>query len=74
MDFEYMKMLAAKDAVKEAEKKVRAEVWKEAMQEGEEKGREEVYISLIQRGVLSLADAVKLSGLSENQFRKHITQ
>ena len=56
MDFEYMKMLAVKDAVKEAEKKT----------------REEVYISLVQKGVLSLADAVKLSGFSENQLRKQV--
>ncbi len=62
MDFEYMKMLAVKDAVRDAVK------------EAEKKTREEVYISLVQKGVLSLADAVKLSGFSENQLREHVKQ
>ncbi len=66
MDFEYMQMLAIKDAKKKG--------LEQGLEQGREEGREEVYVSLVQRGILSIADAVKLSGLSENQFQKHITQ
>ncbi len=78
MEFEYMQMLAIKDANEKARREVREEALKEGEKMGEKKGRkegwEEAYISLVQRGVLSIADAVKLSGLSEGRFRECIKQ
>ncbi len=68
MEFEYMQMLAIKDA----NEKARREVREEALKEGREEGLEEAYSSLVQRGVLSIADAVKWSGLSEAQLRKRM--
>ena len=56
MDFEYKLMLIAKDA----------------REEGFEEGRMEVrlsnYSSLVQDGILSLSDAISLSGLSEKEI------
>ncbi len=74
MDFEYMQMLAIKDAKKKGLEQGLEQGIEQGLEQGREEGREEVYVSLVQRGILSIADAVKLSGLSENQFRKHITQ
>ena len=60
MDFEYKLMLIAKDASEEG------------FEEGYKKGRREVrlsnYSSLVQDGVLSLSDAISLSGLSEEEI------
>ncbi len=78
MEFEYMQMLAIKDANEKARREVREEALKEGREEGLAEGRaagkEETYASLVQRGVLSIADAVKWSGLSEVQLRKRIKQ
>ena len=56
MDFEYKLMLIAKDA----------------REEGLEEGRKEVrlsnYSSLVRDGILSLSDAISLSGLSEKEI------
>lgn len=68
MELEYKQMLAIMDAKEEA----REEGLREGREEGEKKGRMETYISLVQKGVLSIADAVKLSGLSEDQLRAKV--
>ena len=64
MDFEYKLMLIAKDA--------REEGFEEGYKEGFEEGRMEVrlsnYSSLVQDGILSLSDAISLSGLSEKEI------
>ena len=64
MDFEYKLMLIAKDA--------REEGFEEGYKEGFEEGRMEVrlsnYSSLVRDGILSLSDAVSLSGLSEQEI------
>ena len=60
MDFEYKLMLIAKDAREKA------------LEEGREEGRREErvsnYSSLVQDGILSLSDAISLSGLSEQEI------
>ena len=64
MDFEYKLMLIAKDA--------REEGFEEGYKEGFEEGRMEVrlsnYSSLVRDGILSLSDAISLSGLSEEEI------
>ena len=64
MDFEYKLMLIAKDA--------REEGFEEGYKEGFEEGRMEVrlsnYSSLVRDGILSLSDAISLSGLSEKEI------
>ena len=64
MDFEYKLMLIAKDA--------REEGFEEGYKEGFEEGRREVrlsnYSSLVRDGILSLSDAISLSGLSEKEI------
>ena len=64
MDFEYKLMLIAKDASEEG--------YKEGFEEGYKEGRMEVrlsnYSSLVQDGILSLSDAISLSGLSEDKI------
>ncbi len=60
MEFEYKQMLIAKDAREKA------------LEEGREEGRREAtlanYSSLVQKGKLSLSDAINLSGLSEEEI------
>ena len=60
MEFEYKQMLIAKDAREKA------------LAEGREKGHKEAtvenYSSLVQKGKLSLSDAISLSGLSEQEI------
>ena len=60
MDFEYKLMLIAKDAREKA------------LEEGREEGRKEErvsnYSSLVQDGILSLSEAMKRSGLSEEEI------
>ena len=60
MDFEYKLMLIAKDAREKA------------LEEGREEGRREErvsnYSSLVRDGILSLSDAISLSGLSEKEI------
>ncbi len=72
MEFEYMQMLAIKDANEKARREVREEALKEGEEKGRAEGKEETYASLVQRGVLSIADAMKWSGLSEAQLRKRM--
>ncbi len=64
MDFEYKLMLIAKDA--------REEGFEEGYKEGFEEGRMEVrlsnYSSLVRDGILSLSDAISLSGLNEEEI------
>ena len=65
MDFEYKLMLIAKDASEEGFE----EGYKKGFEEGYKEGLREVrlsnYSSLVQDGVLSLSDAIRLSDLSE---------
>ena len=64
MDFEYKLMLIAKDA--------REEGYKEGFEKGSKEGRMEVrlsnYSSLVRDGILSLSDAISLSGLNEEEI------
>ena len=64
MDFEYKLMLIAKDASEEG--------YKEGFEKGYKEGRREVrlsnYSSLVRDGILSLSDAISLSGLSEKEI------
>ena len=68
MDFEYKQMLIAKDA--------REKALEEGRMEGREKGRKEErvsnYSSLVQDGILSLSEAMKRSGLSEQEINDWI--
>ena len=68
MDFEYKLMLIAKDASEEGFE----EGYKEGFEEGYEEERREVrlsnYSSLVQDGILSLSDAISLSGLNEEEI------
>ena len=69
MDFEYKLMLIAKDAREEGFE----EGYKEGFEEGYEEERREVrlsnYSSLVQDGILSLSEAMKRSGLSEEEIK-----
>ena len=56
MDFEYKLMLIAKDAREEG------------LEEGRREARLSNYSSLVRDGILSLSDAVSLSGLSEQEI------
>ena len=68
MDFEYKLMLIAKDAREEGFE----EGYKEGFEKGYKEGRREVrlsnYSSLVQDGILSLSEAMKRSGLSEQEI------
>ena len=57
MDFEYKLMLIAKDAREKA------------LEEGRKEERVSNYSSLVQKGKLSLSDAISLSGLSEEEIK-----
>lgn len=90
MEFEYMQMLAKKDAqaagrkegLEEGRKKGLEEGRKEGLEEGRKEGLEEgrkeshlqIYASLVQDGILSLSDAVKRSGLSEAELKEAISK
>ena len=56
MDFEYKLMLIANDAREKA------------LEEGRKEERVSNYSSLVQDGILSLSDAISLSGLSEKEI------
>ena len=56
MDFEYKLMLIAKDAREEG------------LEEGRREARLSNYSFLVRDGILSLSDAVSLSGLSEQEI------
>ena len=64
MDFEYKLMLIAKDA--------REKALEEGRKEGRKEERVSNYSSLVQDGILSLSDAISLSGLSEKEINSWI--
>ena len=64
MDFEYKLMLIAKDARKKALEEGR----KEGRKEGRREARLSDYSSLVRDGILSLSDAISLSGLNEEEI------
>ena len=64
MDFEYKLMLIAKDAREKALEEGR----KEGRKEGRREARLSDYSSLVRDGILSLSDAISLSGLSEKEI------
>ena len=57
MEFEYKQMLIAKDAREKA------------LVEGHKEERVSNYSSLVQDGILSLSEAMKRSGLSEEEIK-----
>ena len=72
MEFEYKQMLIAKDAREKALAEGIEKGHKKGLAEGIEKGHKEAtvenYSSLVQKGKLSLSDAISLSGLSEQEI------
>ena len=72
MEFEYKQMLIAKDAKEEGLEEGRKLGLEEGIEKGIEKGHKEErvsnYSSLVQKGKLSLSDAISLSGLSEDEM------
>ncbi len=90
MDFEYMKMLAEIDARekglsegreqglkegrKEGRKEGKEEGLKEGIQKGEKEGAARVLITLVREGVLTLDDAAKRSGMSDEEFKRRMSQ
>ncbi len=82
MEFEYMQMLAKKDAQAAGRKEGLEEGRKEGLEEGRKEGLEEgrkeshlqIYASLVQDGILSLSDAVKRSRLSEAELKEAISK
>ena len=68
MDFEYKLMLIAKDASEEGFEEGYKEGFEEGYEEERRKERLAVYSSLVQDGILSLSDAISLSGLSEEEI------
>ena len=68
MDFEYKLMLIAKDASEEGFE----EGYKKGFEEGLREVRLSNYSSLVQDGVLSLSDAISLSGLNEEEINDWI--
>ena len=72
MDFEYKLMLIAKDASEEGYKEGFEEGYKEGFEEGRREVRLSNYSSLVRDGILSLSDAISLSGLSEKEINSWI--
>lgn len=72
MEFEYKQMLIAKDAKEEGLEEGRKLGLEEGIKKGIEKGHKEErvsnYSSLVQDGILSLSEAMKRSGLSEEEI------
>ena len=68
MDFEYKLMLIAKDAREEGYKEGFEEGYKEGFEEGRMEVRLSNYSSLVRDGILSLSNAISLSGLSEKEI------
>lgn len=64
MEFEYMQMLARKDA--------REAGLKEGLEKGHQEERLANYGSLVRDGILSLSDAMKRSGLNKEQLQEWI--
>ena len=68
MEFEYKQMLIAKDAREKALEEGRKEGREEGREEGRKEERVSNYSSLVQDGILSLSEAMKRSGLSEEEI------
>ena len=68
MDFEYKQMLIAKDAREKALEEGRRLGLEEGIEKGHKEERLSNYSSLVQKGKLSLSDAISLSGLSEEEI------
>ena len=71
MDFEYKLMLIAKDASEEGFEEGYKKGFEEGFEKGYKEGLREVrlsnYSSFVRDGILSLSDAISLSGLSEKE-------
>ena len=72
MEFEYKQMLIAKDAREKALEEGRKEGREEGREEGRKEERVSNYSSLVQDGILSLSEAMKRSGLSEQEINSWI--
>lgn len=68
MEFEYKQMLIAKDAKEEGLEEGRKLGLEEGIEKGHKEERVSNYSSLVQKGKLSLSDAISLSGLSEDEI------
>ncbi len=77
MEFEYMQMLARKDAQAAGRKEGLEEGLEEGRKEGRQEAREERikdFASLVQDGILTISEAVSRSGLPEDQLLAWIRQ
>ena len=74
MEFEYMQMLAKKDAREAGLKDGREEGRKEGREEGRREKCLEIYAGLVRDGLLSSSEAVKRSGMSEEVINDWIRQ
>ncbi len=81
MEFEYMQMLARKDAQAAGRKEGLEEGRKEGQEIGLKEGRQEAreerikdFASLVQDGILTISEAVSRSGLPEDQLLAWIRQ
>ena len=68
MEFEYKQMLIAKDAKEEGLEEGRKLGLEEGIEKGHKEERVSNYSSLVQDGILSLSEAMKRSGLSEEEI------
>ena len=59
----------AKDILNRGRQEGRQEGLQEGLQEGMQQGRISLLYALVEEGVLSLADAAKRAGVSEQEFR-----
>jgi len=69
MEFEYKQMLIAKDAKEEGLEEGRKLGLEEGIEKGHKEERVSNYSSLVQDGILSLSEAMKHSGLSEEEIK-----
>ena len=69
MEFEYKQMLIAKDAREEGLEEGRKLGLEEGIEKGHKEERVSNYSSLVQDGILSLSEAMKHSGLSEEEIK-----
>ena len=69
MEFEYKQMLIAKDAKEEGLEEGRKLGLEEGIEKGHKEERVSNYSSLVQDGILSLSEAMKRSGLSEEEIK-----
>lgn len=62
------------NGLKEGRKEGREEGLKEGIQKGEKDGAARVLVALVRDGVLTLEDAVKRSGLSDEEFKRQVSK